>query len=204
MMPTMTPTTDVLYRQTRQQARRGQAWSILTKQTRCLFALKSVKASCVIRSCSDGGRRPVPIAQIQGSEGRASDFDRSFNPLQDHTHERWLGIAAARQQGKVLPAVTLIQVRDVYFVQDGHHRISVARAFGQLEVDAEVTVWQVDGTLPWEGPALSPGSRPASLSSTVERVREGLRSEANRLKQQVLLSLHRLLNTTPPLERSHS
>jgi hypothetical protein len=65
---------------------------------------------------------------------------------------RWLRVAAARDQGKVLPPVVLVQVEDVYFVRDGHHRISVARALGQLDIEAEVTVWQVPGPLPWETP----------------------------------------------------
>jgi hypothetical protein len=49
-----------------------------------------------------------------------------------------------------LPAVDLIQIGDVYFVRDGHHRISVGRAMGQEIIDAEVTVWEVAGPLPWE------------------------------------------------------
>jgi hypothetical protein len=51
--------------------------------------------------------------------------------------------------------VQLIRVGDVYFVRDGHHRISVARQRGQDAVDAEVTVWEVDGPLPWERPSLA-------------------------------------------------
>jgi hypothetical protein len=46
--------------------------------------------------------------------------------------------------------VTLIQIRDYYFVVDGHHRISVARALGEFAIDAEITVWNVCGTLPWK------------------------------------------------------
>ena len=65
---------------------------------------------------------------------------------------RWLGVAAARDHGKVLPPVVLVQVGGVYFVRDGHHRISVARALGQLDIEAEVTVWQVSGPLPWDAP----------------------------------------------------
>ena len=64
--------------------------------------------------------------------------------------------ATARQQGKYLPAVVLVQVGDIYFVQDGHHRISVARALGQSEIEARVTIWQVSGPLPWETPAQAP------------------------------------------------
>jgi hypothetical protein len=37
----------------------------------------------------------------------------------------------------------LIQVGDDYFVRDGHHRISVARAFGREQIDAEVIVWDL-------------------------------------------------------------
>jgi hypothetical protein len=49
-----------------------------------------------------------------------------------------------------LPPVRLIQVGDVYFVRDGHHRISVAKALGQTEIDAVVSVWHAAGPLPWE------------------------------------------------------
>ncbi|MFN2186580.1 MAG: hypothetical protein ACK2UU_21575, partial [Anaerolineae bacterium] len=73
----------------------------------------------------------------------------------DQARGRWLSIARARQQGKDLPPVVLIRVGDVYFVRDGHHRISVAQALGQLDVEARVTVWQVTGPLPWDEPEQS-------------------------------------------------
>jgi hypothetical protein len=65
----------------------------------------------------------------------------------------WLIITVARQRGKSLPPVQLIQVWDVCFCQNGHYRISVARALGQRDIEAEVTVWQVNGPFPWEEPA---------------------------------------------------
>jgi hypothetical protein len=37
-----------------------------------------------------------------------------------------------------LPAVDLIKVNGTYFVRDGHHRVSVARFFGQRHIDANV------------------------------------------------------------------
>jgi hypothetical protein len=85
--------------------------------------------------------RTVPICNIRGSQGRSFDFDCNFNPLQDHNKARWLGVASARQRGKALPPVELIQVGDVFFVQDGHHRISVARALGQRDIEAKVMIW---------------------------------------------------------------
>jgi hypothetical protein len=97
-----------------------------------------------------GGTRTVPIQQIRGSEGRSRYFDRDLNPLNDQARGRWQSIARATQQGKVLPPVALVQVRNIYFVRDGHHCTSVARALGQREIEARVTVWQVTGPLPWE------------------------------------------------------
>jgi hypothetical protein len=95
----------------------------------------------------------VAISNICGSENRVVDFDCDFNPLQDHTRDRWLGIAAALQRGRCLPPVALIQVGDRYFVRDGHHRISVARALGQKAIEATVEIWQVEEQLPWEQPS---------------------------------------------------
>jgi hypothetical protein len=82
--------------------------------------------------------RAVSIARIRGSEGRAGDFDWAFRPRQHHLRDRWLSVASARLCGVPLPRVSLIRVGDDYFVRDGHHRISVARALGEAYIDAEV------------------------------------------------------------------
>lgn len=84
------------------------------------------------------GLRNVPIDQIRGSESRSHDFDRQFRPLKAHNRERWTSIAVARMMGAALPPVSLIQVGQVYYVRDGHHRISVARHLGQASIEAEV------------------------------------------------------------------
>ena len=105
--------------------------------------LAEIEAASVVRERNYVGVQSVPIDQIRGSEGRSADFDRDFCPLQDRTRGRWLGIARARQAGKSLPPVLLVQVGKVYYVRDGHHRISVARALGQRTIEAKVTVWNV-------------------------------------------------------------
>ena len=38
-----------------------------------------------------------------------------------------------------MPPVELLKVGDIYFVRDGHHRVSVARALGRADIDAYVT-----------------------------------------------------------------
>jgi hypothetical protein len=88
------------------------------------------------------GIQAVPIRQIRGTEERARDFDVEFNPLTDHTERRWLSVFTALQRGAALPPVELTRVGEIYFVRDGHHRISAARALGQEYIEAVVTVWQ--------------------------------------------------------------
>lgn len=89
----------------------------------------------------DLGIQTVPIRRIGGSEGRCNDFDRFFRPLQDNTRERWLSVWRAFVNGFPLPPVELVRVGENYFVRDGHHRISVAAALGQLEIEAHVVEW---------------------------------------------------------------
>jgi hypothetical protein len=91
------------------------------------------------------GTATVPLARIQGSEGKSNEFDREFRPLKAYIRERWVSLAAAYLRGVVLPPVELIKVNENYYVRDGHHRISVARAFGQVDIDAEVIVCNLAG-----------------------------------------------------------
>lgn len=125
---------------------------ILTRQSRGLLDLAQVQANCTVLGQHRAGVKQVPIRQIRGSfsQGRSQDFDADFRPLNPHNKSRWLRLAVARQLGTKIPPVSLIQVGDFYFVEDGHHRISVARAWGEQEIEAEVTVWQVAGPLPWQ------------------------------------------------------
>lgn len=147
-------TTDPLYSSARDRGQRGMLWGALTGRSCCLLALEEVRQRCHVSTIEgsqlDAVTRLVPITQIVGSEDRCGDFDRDFNPFHDHTRERWLRIAAARRRGTPLPPVDLVQVGDLYFVQDGHHRISVGRALGQSDVEARVRVWNVNGPLPGE------------------------------------------------------
>jgi hypothetical protein len=122
----------------------GRVLSLLTGRSRRLLELDAFRAAAALSGGRYAGIQVVPISRIRGSEGRSCDFDQDFNPLQSHNAQRWLGVAAARENGVPLPPVDLIQIGDIYFVRDGHHRISVARAFGQEDIEAEVTVWDID------------------------------------------------------------
>jgi hypothetical protein len=84
------------------------------------------------------GLSEVPIKQIAGTVNRSHDFDRNFNPTQEHTRNRWVRINMAMLRGERLPPVRLYKVGDRYFVKDGNHRVSVARQLGAEYIDAEV------------------------------------------------------------------
>lgn len=178
-----------LFAQARKRARRGQFWSSLTGRSRDLLDLKQVKSACTIEAESDGGICTVPLSQIRGSEGRSRYFDRDFNPLHDQARGRWLNIAKARQQDKVLPLVALVQVGDIYFVRDGHHRISVARARGQIDIDARVTIWQLTGPLPWETVADTPSPGLADQPPGIGHALENLQHAGARLWERAMLAV---------------
>ncbi len=181
---------DTLYSRARARGQWGQIWSALTGRSRRLLALDEIEATCTVHTCRYAGIRTVPISQIRGSEGRSSDFDCDFNPLQDHNERRWLSIAALWRQGKALPPVGLVQVGDVYFVCDGHHRISVARAMGQQGIEAKVMVWQVTKPLPWEASGSAHNLTGQDMGTG--RLYKKVWDAGARLQERFLLSLRNL------------
>lgn len=80
----------------------------------------------------------VPVANIVGTAGRPFDFDHEFRLVNRGLRERWQQLARAVESGFEPPPVNLVQLGQLYFVRDGHHRVSVARARGQLVVTAHV------------------------------------------------------------------
>jgi hypothetical protein len=132
--------------------------SALLRRAHALLDLETLSQNQV-RAQRYGGIQPVSLDRICGTLGRTGDFDSRFHPLENRLRDRWVSIAIARSQNAPLEAVALIQVGDCYFVKDGHHRISVARARGEAAIDAEIIVWEVTGNLPWEKQA-SPGLLP--------------------------------------------
>ncbi|CAN5614366.1 DUF4032 domain-containing protein [soil metagenome] len=85
------------------------------------------------------GMRTVELKKIVGSVGRHRDFDRAFLPSKGGNSERWKKIDEMMRRATELPPVSLYKIGDAYFVQDGNHRVSVARQRGVDIIDAEVT-----------------------------------------------------------------
>jgi uncharacterized ParB-like nuclease family protein len=123
------------FEQAYNRGRRGQLWARLIGCKRQLALL----ASQPVESHRPASRIvSVPISQIKGTLGRSTDFDQDFNPLKENGRSRWISILSAMLRGISLPPVELLQVGASYYVRDGHHRISVAKAMGQQAVDARI------------------------------------------------------------------
>ena len=84
------------------------------------------------------GTRMIPLSHVVGSVGRYRDFDRAFLPLNPASEERWKRIDVAMHGPGGLPPIEVYQVGEVYFIRDGNHRVSVARANGLQEMEARV------------------------------------------------------------------
>lgn len=124
-------------------------WPNLSRPSGRLFDLNEIESAVIVHRRRYAGVHTVPLDQIRGSEGRCEDFDASFKLRRPRLRLRWLNVAHTMRRGHV-PPVELIKIGDIYFVRDGHHRISVARWLGWKEIEAVVTIWDVTGKLPWE------------------------------------------------------
>lgn len=85
------------------------------------------------------GLQTIRLDSIVGSVDRTRDFDRRFRPTSARTRERWQRLALAARRGEAVPPIEVYRVGDLHFVQDGHHRVSVAHALGLTTIDAYVT-----------------------------------------------------------------
>jgi hypothetical protein len=108
--------------------------------------LRSFEAARRSLGASGGGRRgrsTVEASRVVGSVGKHDRFDEGFMPLSGASSERWKRIDRAFRSGQELPPVTLYRLGEDYFVQDGHHRVSVYRFHGVEWLDAEVTEFRI-------------------------------------------------------------
>lgn len=91
------------------------------------------------------GLQNVPLNKIVGSTGRYDDFTRTFMPRKYSIQQRWERVDSLIHQGG-WPPVELYRVSDIYFVHDGHHRVSVARQQDAETIEAHV--WEYPSRVP--------------------------------------------------------
>jgi len=85
------------------------------------------------------GVQEIPVEQIVGTLGRHSDFDHQFRPLKKSLRDRWINVYLTFESDGWSP-ILVHKVGDNYYVEDGHHRVSVARSLGMAFIQA--MIWE--------------------------------------------------------------
>ena len=83
------------------------------------------------------GLEDIRVSEITGTFERQTDFDDQFRPLQKHAREQWIN-AYLQFMKNGLSTIRVHKVDEQYFVDDGVHRVSVARFLGIEFITAEV------------------------------------------------------------------
>jgi hypothetical protein len=130
----------------RKQSRRKIA-GLLTGRHYQLLDYRNVSRWIPFEGQHDAGIQQIPVEQVIGSVGRTQDFDAGYLPRKASLRQRWVKIARANLNSEYLPPIEVYQIGPVYFVQDGNHRVSVARFFNQATIEAHVVVIRVPSQL---------------------------------------------------------
>jgi hypothetical protein len=126
------------FQRARFKAFMNRVWATLSGQPTTLLSYDDIKEKLHIGGPIYRGVQTVHVDEIVGSLNRYHEFDRVFLPASEMLAKRWQSVNRAFYQDIGLPPVVLYKVGQVYFVVDGHHRVSVARDQGQAYIDAEV------------------------------------------------------------------
>lgn len=123
----------------RRRAFIGRVVARLRRECSRLLAFDEVGEGRLAHNRRRLGLREVEVSKIVGSVGRHDAFDRGFMPTKASLAERWKRVDRAFHCGLDLPAVRLYKIGESYFVEDGNHRVSVARYQRVETIEAEVT-----------------------------------------------------------------
>lgn len=131
----------------RRNAGKAQVADLMGKVTGAdtdLVSYDAVATRLRARQQIEMGTRMVPLDQIVGSVGRYRDFTRTFLPRAGISPERWARVDAIMHSLEGYLPIELYKIGQVYFVRDGNHRVSVARANGLTHIEAYVTEIETD------------------------------------------------------------
>jgi len=112
-----------------------------------LLPLKEVTGRLRVVGQSYVGIRTIPIKAIVGSVDRAVDFDRFFRPRKRGDLRHRLNSLKEAFADRPMPPISVYEASDLYFVNDGHHRVALARSEGAEFIDAEVTALRLSHEL---------------------------------------------------------
>jgi hypothetical protein len=126
------------FERARRRAFFGRIAARLRRECSRLLAFDEVREGYLAHNRHRLGLRVVEVSKIVGSVGRHEAFDHGFMPTKASLAERWKRVDRAFHSGLDLPAVRLYKIGDSYFVEDGNHRVSVARYQGVETIEADV------------------------------------------------------------------
>ncbi len=131
-----------LYERVWRRAQRKRWWARLTGQSRQIPLLQDARRRYSEIKALPPVQQDIRVGHVVGTIG-SLNFDRDFLPLTRRERDRWLSVAEAMLNDvTLLPPIQVVQVELDYYVIDGHHRVSVAKALERLYLFAEVTVWE--------------------------------------------------------------
>lgn len=127
------------FRRARNQALIRGLFARLSGEHTELLSYDEVLSRLRLLGSSESGLKVIPLEAIVGSVGRYNDFTRDFLPREAVSQQRWTRIMELTSSSAGLPPIEVYQIGEVYFVKDGNHRVSVARAIGAQDIQAYVT-----------------------------------------------------------------
>ena len=130
------------------RARIQSLFNTLTWKNTDLLSFYEVTSIIKPKSETYKGMQSIPVSKIIGSEGRYHDFSSAFLPKREMLRQRWENIDRAVLTDVILPPISVFSIGGWYFVRDGNHRVSVAKAQGVEFIDAEVV--ELDSQIPLE------------------------------------------------------
>jgi len=170
------------FQQARFKAFMHRVWDSLSGQRTTLLSYDDIKEKLHIGGPIYRGVQTVRVDQIAGSLNRYHEFDRVFMPASNTLSARWQSVNRAFYEDVSLPPVVLYKVGQVYFVVDGHHRVSVARKQNQLFIDAEVRECSTRVNI-------TPDIRPEDLEIIHDKVHFLERTSLDKLKPEANIKL---------------
>ncbi len=104
-----------------------------------LASFQQVTEDTTLCSRRNGGLQSIPVDCIHGSVSDNRSFDGAFRPRRMASRDRWTRVYIGLFEGAAIPPIEVYKVGDTYYVEDGHHRVSVARVLGMKTIEALVT-----------------------------------------------------------------
>ncbi|MCP4361404.1 MAG: ParB N-terminal domain-containing protein, partial [Chloroflexi bacterium] len=126
------------FKRARKQAAVQQLMARLTGKSTELLAYNYVRQHLGEANTIERGLQEIPLDAIVGSMSRYDDFTRDFLPKKDSDQERWARVKTAVLNMRGMEPIDVYQIGEVYFVSDGHHRVSVAKQLGTRTISARV------------------------------------------------------------------